>query len=353
MPASRNGARSSRTEIHHRGRRGTQGLAWVSAIIVLLSSSSVGVARAHPLAPALLELREVTPGQFEVEFKISALQAPGSEPAPLLPSGCRASSQPTASMDNDALIQRWRVACGGSLVGQRVGIGGLAVARIDGLVRVALGDGRVVQGVVRGDSPYFTVPARATASAIARDYARLGLAQLFSGLDHLCFVAGLLLLARTRRLTIESLVAFLVGSSLTLSLAAFQSLRLPREAIDLAVAFTVFWLAVELAREQPPRPTLLHRRPYLIAGGFGLVHGLGFAAGLQAIGLPSGDIPLAVAAFNLGTATALLTFVAGWLLLVATTRIVSWPRWAHQVPLYTLGTLGAFWCFQRAAVLLR
>ena len=229
-------------------------------------------------------------------------------------------------MDADALVRRWRIDCGAAgVVGQRLGIAGLGVARIDGLVRVTLADGRVVQGVVRGDEPYVTIPARATPASIARTYARLGVAHLATGLDHLCFVAGLLLLARSRRLTIETVAAFAVGSSLTLALAAFD-LRLPRAAIDLGIAFSVFWLAVELAREQRAQPTLLQRRPYLVGGGFGLLHGLGFASALHVIGLPSGDIPLALIAFNVGLDAALLAFVLAWLLLGAALRSVPWPH---------------------------
>ena len=97
---------------------------------------------------------------------------------------------------------------------------------------------------------------------------------------------------------------------------------------------------MELAREQRAQPTLLQRRPYLVGGGFGLLHGLGFASALQAIGLPSGDIPLALIAFNVGLDVALLAFVLAWLLLGAALRSVTWPPWAHQVPLYAMGTLG-------------
>jgi hypothetical protein len=310
---------------------------------------------AHALAPALLELREVAAGEYELEFKISALQAPGSEPAPLLPSGCRELSPPTASTDGDALIRRWRIACG-NLIGQRVGIAGLGVARIDGLVRIAFADGRVVQDVVRGATPYVLVPARATPTAIARRYARLGADAMVGALDHLCFLAGLLLLARTRRLLLETIGAFAVGSSLTLSLAAaFTTIPGPPPAIALLIALSVFWLAVELAREQPPRPTLVQRRPYLMAGGFGLVHGLGFAGDLQALGLPSGDLPLAVAAFNVGVAAGQLGLIAGWLAIAAALRRLplAIPQWLAQLPLYAMGSLAALWCFERAAALLR
>lgn len=314
---------------------------------------SAPLAFAHALAPALLELREVAAGQYEVQFKISALQAPGSEPTPLLPASCRARGAPAAAMDGDALIRRWRVTCG-DLVGERLGIAGLDVARIDGLVRIAFADGRVVQEVVRGATPSVTVPARATPSAIARRYLRLGAAAMLGALDHLFFLAGLLLLARTRRLRWETVGAFLVGSSLTLSLAVLDVVP-GAPGIALAIAVSVFWLAVELAREQPPRPTLVQRRPYIMAGGFGLVHGLGFAAPLQSAGLPSGDVPLAAVAFNAGVVAGVLAVLGAWLTGAAALRRIpiAWPRWLVQVPLYAMGSLAALWCFERAAALVR
>jgi hypothetical protein len=311
------------------------------------------MALGHALAPALLELRQVAPRQYEVQFKISALQPPGGAPEPVLPASCRALTPPAASMDGDALIRRWRVACG-PLVGERIGIDNLGVARIDGLVRLAFTDGRVVQAVVRGATPVIVVPPSETGAAVAVRYARRGAAAMLGALDHLFFLAGLLLLARRGRLLIESVGAFVVGASLTLSLAVF-ALPAPRPAVALAIAFSVFWLAVELAREPPPRPTLGHRRPYLVAGGFGLVHGLGFAADLRASGLPSGEVPIAAAAFNAGVVTGVLACAAVWLVLAGALGRPrrAWPRWLAQAPLYAMGSLAALWCFERAAALLR
>jgi hydrogenase/urease accessory protein HupE len=322
--------------------------------IVLLFFASVALA--HPLAPALLEVTELAPGQAEVRFKISALQAPGSMPVALLPPHCRELTAPATTVEDEALIRRWTVDCGpGGLVGQRFGVDGLGVARIDALVRVGLADGRVVRGVVRADDPWFTVPERQSTAAIVRSYAAIGVEHILGGLDHLLFVAGLLMLVRSRRLLIETVTAFTVGHSLTLALAVLDLVRVPSAPIELAIALSVFWLAVELARDEAARPTIVQRRPYIMAGLFGLLHGLGFASALQEVGLPPGDVPLALFAFNLGIELGQLAFIAVWLAVAAVLHRLpfTWPRWARQVPLYTMGSLAAFWCFERAAALLR
>ena len=323
-----------------------------SVVICFLAS----VALAHPLAPALLELTERAPGQVEVRFKISALQAPGSAPAASLPAQCRELTPAVTAVEDDAVIRRWTVDCGAAgLVGLPFGVDGLGVARIDALVRVALADGRIVRGVVRADAPTFTVPERQSTWAIVRDYAAIGVEHILGGLDHLLFVAGLLLLVRTRRLLIETITAFTVGHSITLTLAVLDLIRLPSAPIELAIALSVFWLAVELARDETARPTVVQRRPYIMSGLFGLLHGLGFASALQEVGLPSGDVPLALFAFNLGIEIGQLAFVVVWLALAAVVRRlpIAWPAWMGQVPLYAMGSLAAFWCFERAAALLR
>ncbi|MGH7789157.1 MAG: HupE/UreJ family protein, partial [Candidatus Binatia bacterium] len=215
--------------------------------------------------------------------------------------------------------------------------------------------GRVVRAVVRAADPYLSIPAREAWTAILRAYVVIGIEHILGGLDHLLFVAGLLLLVRTRRLLIETITAFTVGHSITLSLAVLDVVRLPSGPIELLIACSVFWLAVELARDPTARPSLVQRRPWIMALAFGLLHGLGFASALQEVGLPQADLPLALVAFNLGIEIGQLLFVALCLSAAALLRRVParWPAWAAQVPLYIMGTLAAFWCFERAAALIR
>src|SRR5262249_14157799 len=96
-----------------------------------------------------------------------------------------------------------------------------------------------------------------------------------------------------------------------------------------------------------PAPTLARRRPWAVAFAFGLVHGLGFAGGLRALGLPTGQIPLALLAFNLGLETAQLRLVAIALGLPRAFRSVPLRTW--KVPAYVIGALASFWLLQRVA----
>ena len=98
----------------------------------------------------------------------------------------------------------------------------------------------------------------------------------------------------------------------------------------------------------------MRRFPWVAAAGFGLLHGLGFAGALREIGLPAGELPLALLCFNGGIEVGQLAFVAAALALAhSLTRLpVSLPRWAPQVPVYAMGSLAVLWSLQRAAALL-
>jgi hypothetical protein len=155
-----------------------------------------------------------------------------------------------------------------------------------------------------------------------------------------------------RRLT-YTVTAFTAGHSVTLSLAVLGFVAFPTSLVEVVIAATILAVGVELAREQD-RPTLMRRWPWVMAGSFGLLHGLGFAGALAEIGLPAGEIPLALLAFNVGIEIGQLLFVgvviAGRRLLQPLLR--AGPALLSRVPAYGIGGLAAYWCFERAAALL-
>ena len=78
---------------------------------------------------------------------------------------------------------------------------------------------------------------------------------------------------------------------------------------------------------------------------FGLLHGFGFAGALKEIGLPQGDVPLALLTFNLGVEAGQLLFVGAILLLYAAINAaVSWPLAKGRVAAaYVIGTVATIW----------
>jgi hypothetical protein len=328
---------------------------WRAAVMgVVAAGFWLGIAAgafAHPLDPALLELRESPPGQFSVLWRVPR-SGPATAPLrPALPRGCVERSAPRAGDGvGPHVTYRWRVDCGGrGLVGERIGVDGLDKSRTEALLRVHLDDGRLIQVVLRGDQPAVTVPARVGRLDVVRDYLRLGFEHILTGLDHLLFVLGLVLLVRGRRALLWTITAFTVGHSVTLSLAVLGVVRVPPAPVEALIAVTIFVVAVELTREQAGREGWMRRAPWLMAFVFGLLHGLGFAGALAQVGLPADEIPLALFAFNVGIEAGQLLFVA--VVLAARAALGALPtRWIEagaRVPAYAIGSLAAFWVIDR------
>src|SRR5262245_6027291 len=324
----------------------SRGLTAIVVVAVL-----AGRALAHPLTPALLHVVESSPGRFDVLWRRPPLGAPDAPLRPILPPGCTPRSAAGETAAAGALVTRWSVDCGADgVVGGRIAVDGLGPALTEALVRVELLDGRVVEGVLRAAAPELVVPARPARLDVFRSYARLGVAHILTGADHLLFVLGLLLLVPGVGALLRTITAFTAGHSITLSLVALGVGSLPSRPVELLIALTVLALAVELGR---PATTFARRFPWAMALAFGLLHGLGFAGALREVGLPAGAVPVALFSFNAGIELGQLAFVATILVVGLAARRVRGhlPGWADLVPAYTIGSLAAFWCFERAAAL--
>jgi hydrogenase/urease accessory protein HupE len=322
----------------------------------LLVGLSAGSVAAHPLAPALLELRETADSDVQVRFKTSLYprsRAAAALLVPILPASCERVGAPRTTLEGGGQVERFRLRCTDGVVGQEVGVGGLRENAIDALLRVELKDGRTVQRVLRAGRPRLTIPARPERLEILVSYFDMGSRHIFSGPDHLLFVFGLVLLvsAGTGYLSrlLMTLSAFTLGHCVTLTCAALGWLYLPSAPVEFLIALSVLALAVELARSDRERAS--SRLPWLLAGSFGLLHGLGFAGALLEAGLPQGEIPLALFSFNLGIEAGQVLFVVAVLALLGCCRAARLPErlpgWALRVPLYAMGSLAAMWSIER------
>ena len=162
------------------------------------------------------------------------------------------------------------------------------------------------------------------------------------------FVLGLLLLTPVRRI-FWVITAFTAGHSLTLAITALGLFRLPSGPVELLIALSIFFLAVEVVRKQAGKTSLTIRQPWIVAAAFGLLHGLGFAGALADIGLPKGQEIWALLLFNLGVEIGQILFVVAvlgtyWLigrLPVDRQKLLARPA------LYLVGSLGAYYTMTR------
>jgi HupE / UreJ protein len=191
-------------------------------------------------------------------------------------------------------------------------------------------------------------------------YLREGVWHIWIGIDHILFLLCLLLPAAWRRPEsseepgrhgapvlgeiVKVVTAFTVAHSMTLGLAALGVVELPSRLVESAIAASIVFAA--LNNVYP----LCTRRLWLVAFGFGLIHGFGFASVLADLALPQHTLLLALLGFNLGVEIGQLAVVGLFLSLCwALRRLdVVWPRWAAPVPAWTIGAIAALWFVERA-----
>jgi hypothetical protein len=91
------------------------------------------------------------------------------------------------------------------------------------------------------------------------------------------------------------------------------------------------------------------RYPWAIAFAFGLVHGFGFAGALREIGLPEGEVPAALFAFNLGVEAGQLAVVATVLAVLALMQRLARPAFAPamRIAAYGIGVTASYWLIDR------
>ncbi|HUI26774.1 MAG TPA: HupE/UreJ family protein [Candidatus Kryptonia bacterium] len=335
-------------------RRSAATLGLLAACIVPIVGAR---AYAHSFDPVLLTLREHQPGVFDVVWKVPGAPILNDATlAPEFPAHCRRIEQFPADSTETSTISFWRIDCGAAgLRGERLAVRGLADLRLDAIVRITWQDGGAVSGALQGEADEFLIPpvARerqdgASTVTVIVSYVRLGIAHIWLGADHLLFVFGLLLLVRSRRVLIETITAFTVAHSIALALAILGVVRVPAAPVEALIALSIVLVATELARSPEALPTLTARYPWVVAFGFGLVHGLGFAGALAEIGLPGDQVPLALFSFNVGVEIGQLGFVLAMLVpLRLFARLVSKWAWARWVPAYAIGAVAVAWALER------
>ena len=316
----------------------------------LLVLALAGPAGGHEVRPAYLELNQAPDGSYQVLFKVPLRGALRLGLRVRLPEACRTLATPERRDVGGASLERWQTRCEGGLTGRSMGVEGLATTLTDVLVRIQGADGSVQLARLTPAAPSLRVEEAPAGSQVATTYFRLGVEHILGGIDHLLFVAALLLLVRGWRRLAATVTAFTLAHSLTLALATLGWVRVPGPPVEAAIALSIVFVAAEILHGSRGRPGAASRRPWLVAFAFGLLHGLGFAGALAEIGLPQASIPLALLFFNVGVEAGQLLFVAAVLLAWRACKALGAQRaatWATPASAYAIGALAACWTLER------
>jgi hydrogenase/urease accessory protein HupE len=306
------------------------------------------------MRPGFLELVETGPGAYSFLWKKPSGGEVELAMAPVVPEGCRLSTPDRQQVSPGAVIVRGTLLCPEGLAGRTIAIAGLDSTATDVLLRVHHEDGRLESHLVRPTSPSVRLGVSTTAAQRALGYLQLGVEHILLGVDHLLFVMGLLLIVSDRLMLVKTVTAFTLAHSITLAVATLGYAQAPLPPLNAAIALSILFLGPEIVRRWKGETSFTIRHPWVVAFAFGLLHGFGFAAGLATMGLPRGEVPLALLLFNVGVELGQVAFILLVILLERSFRVleVRWPWLVARLPGYAVGALGAFWTIDRTLTLL-
>ncbi len=201
-----------------------------------------------------------------------------------------------------------------------------------------------------------------------QQYVVEGAFHIWIGYDHILFLLSLLLPAvlifskkmgeNAKKVTLiqpapsfiaalkevlKVVTAFTLAHSITLSLAALGVVSLPSRWVESAIAASIIVAAVQNIRG------VVDSKRWVMAFGFGLIHGFGFASVLADLGLPQNALITALVGFNIGIEGGQLAIVAVFLPLAFWLRKTKF----YQVNVFKWGSalialLALYWFVQRA-----
>jgi len=318
-------------------------IAFVISLVTCLAS------HAHEIRPAYLEIKENADHTLSITWKQPVMGEYGVPLHPVISAGWLQDSTAEQSYTESYLVKRWKIShVHAPLDSQTITIYGLEKTMTDVLVQIILPQNSFTY-LVKPIRPFVKLDITKPQPPPVWQYMQLGIYHIWTGIDHLLFVLGLLLLVRKRTLLIWTITAFTIAHSITLALATLHIVKVSSAFTEAAIALSIVFLGVELVHHYQGRNGLAYKFPWLVSFVFGLLHGLGFASALSDVGLPQQNIPMALFLFNIGVELGQLSFVTMVLLVLAIIKLsrFRFPKWSFPIPAYMLGTVAMCWFIER------
>ena len=188
------------------------------------------------------------------------------------------------------------------------------------------------------------------AAQVLTDYAALGARHILDGADHLLFLLVVLAAGTGWAALLLTLSAFTLGHATTLAASVLAGWSVAPALAEPAIALTIILMALfDYQTRKRAIKTPVWQRMALVFG-CALVHGMGFASSLQAIGLDQNHLLLSLVGFNLGieaiqiAIAAVVFLLLGWLRRKQQALVLEWIQ---RVTLGAAVGLACVWLVQR------
>jgi hydrogenase/urease accessory protein HupE len=307
---------------------------------------------AHELRPAYLQIQQTSDSTYAVFWRVPQVGFAVPQLSPVFSDDFDLQMVGLPRSIGDGLVVNYVLKSQKSMHAQAITIDGLPRTMIDVLVNMEYLDGSKAMLMLQPDNSIGVFPNENTSgkSDVIKNYTTLGIEHILFGIDHLLFVLALIIITSGFSKIVKTVTAFTLAHSITLSLAVLGVVNFPSPPVEAVIALSIVFLAVEIVKNTEGKQSLTRQKPWIVAFIFGLLHGFGFAGALSEMGLPPGEIPLALAFFNIGVELGQLAFVFA---VLAAIRLIAikkdWPIIWKKVPAYAIGSIAAFWMIGRIA----
>ncbi len=302
--------------------------------LILFLASHIG---SHEMNPARLLLQEGKDGQYSGSWMFPVNAA--GLPAEVSFTDCKEIQRNLPTIKGKYLVTNLEIECDNTLKGKEIAFKGLT-RLTDALVSIKFLDDSSFEGLASISNSKFDVPEQVSIYPVS--YFWLGIEHLLSGIDHMLFVFGLLFLVSGVINLIKTITAFTIAHSITLALSVFDLVSVPQASTEAFIALTIVYLALEVGDEQKYETT-----PWLIAFGFGLLHGLGFAGALSEIGINNDNLLLSLLFFNIGIEAGQILVLPFFGLVIYLLRTDILKVEVNSFASFLIGGLGTYWLIER------
>ena len=313
----------------------------IKVLTVSLSFLFLGNLFGHEMNPARLLLEEQDDSSYKGNWMFPS-NAVGL-PAEIIFSDCDEEKRNLPKMEGKYLVSELSMTCGDSIKGKEIRLKGLS--RItDALISITFIDGTKFEGLATVNNSKIIIPEKVSIYPIG--YFWLGVEHLLSGIDHMLFVFGLLFIVSGAANLFKTITAFTIAHSITLGLSVLELIEMPQASTEAFIALTLIYLALEVSEKHKYEST-----PWVVAFGFGLLHGLGFAGALNDIGVNNDALLFSLLFFNVGIEVGQLLVLPLFGLIIWLLSRSLFKTNIHRYASYLIGGLGSFWLIERVLAL--
>ena len=291
----------------------------------------------HEFNPAHLLINETEELEYEALW-MTPIKNLGTSPELSFPKICEIEKE-LPFRQGKYLSEKILLKCGESLRGKAIQVSGLSILN-DALVTINHFDGDRFEGLMNLKVPEIIIPK--DKQVYPTGYFYLGVEHLLGGVDHVVFVLGLIFLISGFIPLLKTVTAFTLAHSITLAISVLGVFKLPSASTEALIALTIIYLAFELTKTESQI-----KRPWLMAFGFGLLHGFGFAGALSEIGIANDQLFLSLLFFNIGIEIGQLMIIPLVGLIIYVLNFINLKNPFRTLITYGIGGMGVFWFVTR------